>query len=182
MHGDVLKALFDIEHIKQLKARYCRYVDTKQWEHLRALFTVDARLEGLGSAPNGATVDVFITGISTRFKDAVSIHYCPTPEIRLTGANSARGVWSMMDYVQWPEGFSPREAPNARGFRGYGHYEEEYRRVDDVWKIALLRLTRVRIDPIGPNEATPSKGLLEVSPDWLGIHAAGRPDSFPRSG
>ncbi len=172
MHSDALSQLLDIEQIKQLKARYCRYVDTKQWEHLRALFTPDARLEGLGSAPSGATVDIFINGISTRFKDAVSIHYCPTPEIRLTGADSARGVWSMMDYVQWTNGFSPREAPNARGFRGYGHYEEEYRRVGETWKIALLRLTRIRVDPIGANEAAPSQGLLAVSPDWLGIHGA----------
>jgi hypothetical protein len=27
--------------------------------------------------------------------------------------------------------------------RGYGHYDEEYRRVDGEWKIASMRLTRI---------------------------------------
>lgn len=161
--------LLDLEHIKQLKARYCRFVDTKQWERLRALFTEDVRFEGLGSAPMGATLDMFITGIATRFRDAVSIHYCPNPDIVITGPNTARGIWSMMDYVQWPVGFSPREAPDATGFRGFGHYEEEYRRVGTDWKIAFLRLTRIRIDPLGAGNPQPSPGLLGLSPNWLGL-------------
>lgn len=170
MSSKSIDDLLAIEQIKQLKTRYCRYVDTKQWDPLRALFTADVRFEGLGSAPRGATLDMFVTGISTRFREAVSIHYCPNADILLTGANTARGIWSMMDYVQWPAGFSPREAPSARGFRGYGHYEEEYRRVEGTWKIAFLRLTRIRIDPVGPGEAEPLPGLLALSPDWLGLH------------
>ena len=172
MSPTALDELAAIEHIKRLKTRYCRYVDSKQWARLRGLFTDDVRFEGLGSAPNGATLDAFITGISTRFHDAVSIHYCPNADIVLTGANTARGVWSMMDYVQWPAGFSPREAPNARGFRGFGHYEEEYRCDDGVWRIAFLRLTRLRIDPVGIESPEPAKDLLALSPDWLGIHAS----------
>ena len=34
-------ALTDIESIKQLKARYCRYLDTKDWDRWRDLFTDD---------------------------------------------------------------------------------------------------------------------------------------------
>ena len=34
-------ALIDIESIKQLKARYCRYLDTKDWDRWRDLFTDD---------------------------------------------------------------------------------------------------------------------------------------------
>ncbi len=161
--------LLDLEQIKQLKTRYCRFVDTKQWARLRALFTEDVRFEGLGSAPTGATLDMFITGISTRFRDAVSIHYCPNPDIVMTGPDTARAIWSMMDYVQWPTGFSPREAPDATGFRGYGHYEEEYRRQGNEWKIAFLRLTRIRIDPIGAGDPQPTPRLLGLSPNWLGL-------------
>ena len=40
---DANQMLLDIEAIKQLKARYFRYVDTKQWDDLKALFTADAR-------------------------------------------------------------------------------------------------------------------------------------------
>ncbi len=38
--------------IHQLKARYCRFLDSRQWLSLRALFTDDARFDGLGSAPD----------------------------------------------------------------------------------------------------------------------------------
>ena len=34
--------LWEIEQIKQLKARYFRYLDTKQWAKYRAIFTEDA--------------------------------------------------------------------------------------------------------------------------------------------
>ena len=40
--------------IAETKARYCRFIDTKQWERLASLFTSDCRFEGLGSAPPGA--------------------------------------------------------------------------------------------------------------------------------
>lgn len=164
-----LRRLHDLERIKQLKARYCRYIDTKQWDRLRAIFAPDVRFEGLGSAPTGATLDDFITGISGRMKTAVSIHHCHTPEIEFTGPDSARGVWAMMDFVDWPNGPNPRETPDSRGFFGYGHYEEEYRRLDGEWKISFLRLTRLRVDPIAADHPKSRQGLLPHSPDWLGV-------------
>ncbi len=117
------EALTDMEKIKLLKARYCRFVDTKRWQDLRGLFTENARFEGLGSVPSGADLTTFINGISSRFRDATSVHHCHMPEIALTGRDTARGIWAMMDYVQWPEGFEVREVPGHPGFYGYGHYE-----------------------------------------------------------
>ena len=38
---DTATTLWEIEAIKQLKARYCRYLDTKQWDDWRTLFTDD---------------------------------------------------------------------------------------------------------------------------------------------
>lgn len=38
---DAATTLCEIEAIKQLKARYCRYLDTKQWDDWRQLFTDD---------------------------------------------------------------------------------------------------------------------------------------------
>jgi 3-phenylpropionate/cinnamic acid dioxygenase small subunit len=34
-------ALVEIESIKQLKARYCRYLDNNDWDRWRDLFTDD---------------------------------------------------------------------------------------------------------------------------------------------
>lgn len=39
--ADAATTLLEIEAIKQLKARYCRFLDTKQWDDWRALFTDD---------------------------------------------------------------------------------------------------------------------------------------------
>lgn len=101
MSDDDLRRLLDLEAIKQLKARYCRLVDTKQWERLATLFTPDTRFEGFGSAPTGSDPTAFIDGISSRLRDAVSIHHCHTPEIVFTGPDSARGIWAMMDLLQF---------------------------------------------------------------------------------
>jgi 3-phenylpropionate/cinnamic acid dioxygenase small subunit len=45
-----VRQLFDLEEIKQLKARYCRLVDAKEWAGFRTLFADDAvfDLEGMG--------------------------------------------------------------------------------------------------------------------------------------
>jgi len=47
---------------------------------------------------------------------------------------------------------------------GAGHYEEEYRRVSDEWKIAYMRFTRTRCDAlVGP--AAPQIGGYPSSRD-----------------
>ena len=53
---DRLTELTEIEAIKQLKARYCRLLDTKQWDAWRELFTDDFVSD---TSPSGGTV---ITG------------------------------------------------------------------------------------------------------------------------
>lgn len=157
----------DLAVIGQLKARYCRFIDTKQWGALEALFTADARFEGLGSAPDGADRAIFVGGIAARFRDATSVHHCHMPEIAMTGPDSARGIWAMMDYVQRPPGVVVAEAPGHPGFRGYGHYEEEYRREAGTWRICFLRLTRLRIEALPPGHPPPCPGRKQASADWL---------------
>ncbi|GAM97748.1 bile acid 7-alpha dehydratase BaiE [alpha proteobacterium U9-1i] len=139
-------SLEDIEAIKQLKARYFRTLDTKQWTEWRAVFTDDARFDGTRRPFSGP--DEFCASTSAWLADAVTIHHGHMPEIVLTGARAARGIWAMFDMVQFREP-RPADTPyGGRGFVGYGHYEEEYRKEDDGWKISLLRLTRLRVDPL----------------------------------
>lgn len=162
-----VQRLLDLEDIRALKARYCRAIDTKQWEQLRKLFGPDARFEGFGSAPDGADADAFVAGVSSRLAQAVSVHHCHTPEFVFLDADRARGVWAMQDHLEWPQPLALKEAPQARGFIGYGHYEEEYRRIDGKWHMTFLRLTRLRIDPLPRGK--PSKPIvsLRASANWL---------------
>jgi hypothetical protein len=159
--------LLSLERIAQLKARYCRYIDTKQWDRLRTVFAADCRFEGLGSAPAGADVDTFVNGVSARLGPTISVHHVHQPEIVLTGASTATGVWAMEDYVEWQDGGTVKEAPGAKGFRGYGHYEEEYRNEGGQWKISFLRLTRLRIDAVPADNPPARMGACQASPDWV---------------
>ena len=166
-NSSAIQRILDIESITQLKARYCRFIDTKQWDGLKELFAADTRFDGFGSAPTGADVDTFVRGVATRLQNSISIHQCHMPEMVFISSDYARVIWAMMDYVEWPTGFSPHEAPGSRGFYGYGHYEEEYRRIGGAWKISFLRLTRLRIDPIPMDNPLPGPVRVSASTDWL---------------
>ena len=150
-----LEQLTAIEEIKQLKARYLRCMDTKDWDGLRRVFADDATLDVRGgvSDEKGQAADSSMeTGDIIRGLDQVvafmsknltplkCAHYAHMPEISLHSPTSARGVWSQHDYLYFPEG-----APN-RVLRGFGYYHETYERVDSRWVIKTLKLTRLFLD------------------------------------
>jgi hypothetical protein len=64
--------------------------------------------------------------------EATTVHHGHTPEITITGADTATGIWAMMDIVKL-----------GAGFRGYGHYHEEYIKQAGRWRIRRLKLTRL---------------------------------------
>jgi uncharacterized protein (TIGR02246 family) len=126
-----------IEEIKRLKARYFRLMDTKQWEPWGEVFTRDGVLEtNEGAASRLEGREAIVRAVSGILKDAVTVHHGHMPEIELTGANTARGIWAMSDWVDMPR----------LVLRGSGHYEETYRVEDGRWRIAHSRLTRLRRD------------------------------------
>lgn len=165
--GDEMQCLADVAAIGRLKAQYCRFIDTKQWDRLGGLFAAGTRFEGFGSAPSGADAATFVKGVSSRLRNVVSIHHCHMPEIVLVGRDRARGLWAMMDYLEWPVGESPKEAEGARGFCGYGHYEEEYVRDAGQWRFSFLRLTRLRIDALAHDHPALRPVAFLHDPLWL---------------
>jgi SnoaL-like domain len=83
-------ALMDIESIKQLKARYCRYLDTKDWDRWRDLFTDD--FVGDTTQAGGTVivgVDEFMAYTRNRIgkPSQATVHQVHAPEIELTSAN-----------------------------------------------------------------------------------------------
>jgi hypothetical protein len=138
--SELLRRLLDLEELRVLKARYFRFVDTKQWDRWRALFTEDVELDGL-SAPF-ASLDDFIAAMAENLEEAWTVHQGHTPELDITGPDEAEGIWPMFDYVEFPQ------VGERRGLVGWGYYEERYRRVDGEWRISYMRLTRLRIDPV----------------------------------
>lgn len=132
----------DLDAIKQLKARYFRTMDTKDWAGMRAVFSddvvVDTSSSG-GGVVHGA--DRFMTFLRAALADVVTVHHGHMPEIELTSPTTATGIWSMQDLLRWPDG---------REMTGYGHYHETYERIDGAWRIKTLKLTRLRTDVAEP--------------------------------
>ncbi|HET6732007.1 nuclear transport factor 2 family protein [Mycobacterium sp.] len=128
----------DIEAIKQLKARYCRYLDTKDWVAWRGLFTDDFLSD---TAESGGKViedaDEFVAFTRKSLRNQATVHQVHAPEIELTSATTARGVWALEDVVRFGPGVN---------LRGYGHYHETYEKIDGQWRIKSSKLTRLRMD------------------------------------
>jgi hypothetical protein len=141
--------LADIEAIRQLKARYCRLVDAKEWDAWSNLFTEGAQfiLEGNAGEPLPTLQgrDVFVRLSRESLVDAISVHHVHAPEIDVDG-DRATGIWAMSDDVELPHGIAGLHDYPVR-LRGTGHYHEEYvRDADGRWRIASLRLTRIRTE------------------------------------
>jgi hypothetical protein len=135
---DDATALTEIEAIKQLKARYCRYLDTKDWEAWRGIFSddfVSDTSQAGGKIIRGA--DDFVAFTRKGVGERATAHQVHAPEIELTSATTARGIWALEDVV--------RLAP-ALNLRGYGHYHETYEKIDGQWLITSSKLTRLRED------------------------------------
>jgi len=167
MNESAIDELLATIAIQQLKARYCRLVDTKQWAQLITLYTADARLDGFGSVPDGTDPPTFVAGVSKRLDPAITIHHVQCPEIQILGPAAARSIWPMMDYVDFdPRGDASGLAAD-RGWVGWGYYEEEYVRADDTWLISYMRLTRQRMDQLADGHHRAMFGRHSPSKNWL---------------
>jgi hypothetical protein len=167
MNPRTLDDLLAFEAIRQLKARYCRYVDTKQWERLEELFIPDARLEGFGSVPDGSNPARFVDGVSKRLGQATTIHHVQAPEIALVGPDTARGIWSMMDHVEFSADQQSSGLPADHGWIGWGYYEEEYIRTNGNWLISYMRLARQRMDELPVDHSQAKPGRHTPNSGWL---------------
>jgi hypothetical protein len=130
--------------ICELKARYCRLLDTKDWAGFADLFTDDFELDTTGS---GGTVvrgrDAAMAMVRGSIETARTAHQVHAPEISLDG-ETAQVIWAMQDRVV----FGPERVAQigASGLTGYGHYHERYVRQNGEWRIASSRLTRLHMD------------------------------------
>lgn len=141
---DSAAALLAIEAIKQLKARYCRHLDAKEWAVWRALFTddfVSDTSQAGGKLIVGADEFVAFTRKGIGRRTQATAHQVHAPEIELTSATTARGVWALQDVVRFGPGVT---------LVGFGHYHEAYENIDGSWLIKSSKLTRLREDIVTP--------------------------------
>jgi hypothetical protein len=143
MSGEDVRVADEVEALRQLKARYCRFLDTKDVEGWRAVFTTDVVVTldmavSTGgadpmTAPRVQGVDNFVPVVMGSLENAATMHHCHTPEINLTSVTTATGIWAMEDWITFGDG---------RELHGAGHYHETYEKRDGSWRIKTLHLTR----------------------------------------
>jgi hypothetical protein len=166
---DPLQRLVAIEAIKNVKARYLYSMDLKDWDGLRDVFTEDAifdmradrdfaaarpttdrppaeeAIAGGDEAvvQGGVAIADLIRGVVANW---TTVHHGHSPIIEVEDPDRATAIWTVFDYVDDGE----------HALKGYGHYHEDYRRVDGRWLISRVLLTRIRT-----NGAYPPANRLE---------------------
>jgi hypothetical protein len=146
---NTLNELVAIRAIEGIKARYCRFMDTKRWDDWGMLFTENATLDvsddvtpemGPQTVHGRAAIVAQVRGVVDTARTTHQVH---SPEINLLSATTANGIWAMQDVVVWPEGVA-RPVPGLNSLTGFGHYHETYSLAVGEWRIASLKLTRLQ--------------------------------------
>lgn len=135
----------DIEAIRQLKARYFRTMDAKDWDAMAQVFTDDVVMDATGGGgPRTEGIEPFMAFLVETIGPAVTVHQGHMPEIDITSDTTATGIWALNDILIWPDGTR---------VDGYGHYHETYVKQSDGWKISSSALTRLHVDFGNPADA-----------------------------
>lgn len=146
MNSDFLtgtELLLAYEDIRMTKSRYCRFIDTKDWEALKSVFAPDA-VADFSTEGNPIPVlqgsDTIVKVFQDLVHPAVTVHQVHSADIELVSATEAKVVSPVEDYVTFPEG-----NPN-KSFHGYGYYHETFVKLDGQWVIQYTSLKRLRLD------------------------------------
>jgi hypothetical protein len=132
-----IRVLEDIEAIRQLKARYWRYVDNKLWDDLADCFTEDVVL----SVPSGTEEEMKLEGKKALLgflkgvlgESMLTTHQGHQSEIEIISQTTAKGIWVLRDYNV--------DSKVNTVYDGRGYYEEEYIKENGEWKIKKYRLS-----------------------------------------
>ena len=141
---DAVQRLVEIEAIKQLKGRYQRAVDTKDWDLMRSVLAPDCHSVYSDGKYSFDDRDAIVTFLSDGLGDPAvvqSMHHAHTPEIEITSDTTARGTWYLEDFVisELPSD----GAPHGTVMHGTGIYRDEYAKIDGDWMIAKTGYERI---------------------------------------
>ena len=138
---DDLRRLGIIEEVRILRSRYFRYLDTQQWDAFGALFrddcVMDFPFDSFTPDPGGPAIAAAVADVLT---GGASVHRGFQHEIEVLDSDHARGIWAMSDLLVLPPG---DPASSSTVVRGFGHYVDEYRRVDGGWLFSHVELHRI---------------------------------------
>ncbi len=152
---DVAK-LLAIDEIRNLKARYFRLMDMRDFDAMAQVFcrdvVFDAR-EASGYLPVGGSWqgmeggvthgrDTIMAAIRRVLGEVTTAHHGHCHEVTVESPTEARGVIAMQDCARTLDRATLL-------WQGMGHYFERYRVEDGEWRIAETRLVRLFLDDVG---------------------------------
>lgn len=122
--------LAEIEAIKNVKYRYLRAVDTRDWDLLAGTLTEDATSAYSSGKLSYEGRDAIIGFLrdSMPERDMLTSHKVHHPEIELTGPTTATARWALEDVVI--------VLPAELTIRGAAYYEDRLEKVDGEWRIS----------------------------------------------
>lgn len=142
-----------IEQVRAAKARYARFVDTKQWDAASALFIGTPQILVYDVAnqlivsfdSREAYVEAYVEACRGYLEGAHSSHQVHNDELVQVSDTEIRAIWSMEDCVIFPEEDASADPRPAR-HHGYGHYHETWLLEDGTWRIARIELRRTILE------------------------------------
>src|SRR5271170_7217357 len=137
-----IEELTAMEGVRQVKARYFRFTDAKDWEGLATVFCRNASLGGV-NGPMFGGVEAIVDLIRRGTEGVATIHQGHCHEVWVDSPDLARGIIAFEDL-----GFSDRT--NEVVMHGYGHYHEIYRHEDGAWRISECKIARRTVVDIKP--------------------------------
>jgi SnoaL-like domain len=135
MHLDELarhvQELEDSEAIKQLKARYCLYVDSGEPDKVADLFIEQAVWDGgvVGRYEGREAIRTFMRNLPHLLSFA--LHYVTNPHIEIHG-DRATGQWYLLEPCTM--------VASDQAVWGTARYEDRYVKVGGEWKFAEVTL------------------------------------------
>jgi hypothetical protein len=129
-----IKALEDIEVIKQLKYGYFRHLDSLNWDGVVDCFTEDAVIDYEPGIKMEGKKDIR-QNIKDKLLEHIGVHQGHHPEIKITSDTTATGRWELFVYHYLPI--------VKKGFRLGGFYDDEYIKERGEWKIKRTKMTLI---------------------------------------
>ncbi|WP_287459477.1 nuclear transport factor 2 family protein [Sphingomonas sp.] len=151
--------LEDIELIKQLKHRYCRFLDTADAAGLTSVLAPEVVVDYVGAtyhfhAEGSAEVVPLLT--AAFHEDFVGVHTVHQPEITVhDSGESAEGRWTLTDWAV--------DLRTGIETSGACLYRDEYRRIDGEWRISRSAYRRLfeKVAKLDPLPDFPARYLAE---------------------
>jgi len=133
-----LSVLEDIHAITQLKHRYFRLLDHKDWVPLRDCFTQDVQTHYESGHYQFSGIDEVMSFLSESLDGLTAggrfaLHLGHHPEIELSSETEARGRWTLHAPIL-------ERGPGRVGWQD-SYYEDEYRKEQGVWRISRIGYT-----------------------------------------